>query len=353
MSCPCVVSVVLCTFNRESMLGPAIEGLLGQSASAPPFELIVVDNASTDATRQVVERYMAAAGGRLRYAFEATQGLSDARNAGIRAARADVVAFTDDDVRVAPNWVEVIRRTFDAHPDVDCLGGRTLPEWPSTPPAWLTPLHWVGPLALQDYGDAPVIVDARQAVCLAGANFAFRKQVFDRVGPFSPAYPRSEDTELMIRLWLSGGRAMYVPDMLVHAAVQHERLEKGYHRRWHFNIGRCNARMAFAERSDAGGGLRPALPVLKRVLGVPRFALRQFTAECARWLVTLARRDEARAFWHEVQARSIAGYMLESAAIHRRQRTPTTSAAPVPGNVDNGPVRGQASAIERVMKHPG
>ena len=317
MNDQCAVTVVLSTFNRARLLGPAVERLLDQSVSTTSFELVVVDNNSTDETHAVVREHIAAAGGRLRYVFEGQQGLSYARNAGIRAARADIVAFTDDDVRVGDDWVEVIRAAFERHPHVDCLGGRTLPVWPSPPPEWLTRLHWVGPLALQDYGDDPFIVEAQRALCLAGANFAFRKRIFANIGMFSPDFPRSEDTELMIRLWLSGARALYVPNMLAYAAVQPERLSKAYHRQWHFNIGQCNARMAFEERTTADGGLKPALPGIRRVWGVPLFAVRQLASECAQWLVHWTGRRQAQAFWHEVQARAIVGYMRESAAIRR------------------------------------
>lgn len=310
------VTVILSTFNRAKLLGPAIERLLNHAASSTPFELLVVDNNSTDETLKVVQQHMTAAGDRLRYVFEGQQGLSHARNAGIRAARADIVAFTDDDVRVTDDWVGVIKATFDRYPDVDCLGGRTLPVWPSPPPQWLTRQHWVGPLALQDYGDAPFIVEAQRALCLAGANFAFRKRVFERIGLFSPDFPRSQDTELMIRFWLSGARALYVPEMLAYAAVQPERLSKAYHRRWHFNVGRSNARMAFEERTTSSGGLCARLPGVQRVLGVPLFAVRQLGTQCAQWLRHLAGRRRAEAFWHEVQARAILGYMRESAAIY-------------------------------------
>jgi glucosyl-dolichyl phosphate glucuronosyltransferase len=312
------VTVILSTFNRASLLGPAIERLLKHASSSTPFELVVVDNNSTDGTRDVIHRHMPAAAGRLRYVFEGRQGLSHARNAGIRAARADIVAFTDDDVRVGDDWVGVIKATFDEHPDVDCVGGRTLPVWPSPPPEWLTRQHWVGPLALQDYGEAPFIVEAQRALCLAGANFAFRKRVFERIGVFSPDFPRSQDTELMIRFWLSGARALYVPEMVAYAAVQPERLSKSYHRQWHFNVGRSNARMAFEERTTSRGGLRARLPGVQRVLGVPVFAIRQLGAQCALWMLHWACRRRAEAFWHEVQARAILGYMRESAAIHLR-----------------------------------
>jgi glucosyl-dolichyl phosphate glucuronosyltransferase len=322
----CQVSIVLGTYNRCALLGPAIERLLDQSPSSPPYELVVVDNNSTDSTRSVVEGYMARAGGRLQYVFEPRQGLSHARNAGIAAAKASIVAFTDDDVRVASDWVGVIARTFQAHPDVDCLGGRTLPVWPSPPPAWLTPSHWVGPLALQDYGDRSFILDARRPLCLAGANFAFRKRAFDRVGLFSADFPRSEDTELMLRLWLSGARALYVPDMMVYAAVQPERLEKAYHRSWHMNIGRCNARMKLEERSDREVGLRPTLPEFGRVMGMPLFAVRQLIVEIGKWLLQAVRRRPAEAFLHETRARALVGYMSESRRIYRWSRRPTAAA---------------------------
>lgn len=327
----CSVSIVLSTYNRSALLGPAVERLLDQSPDSPPYELIVVDNNSTDESRSVVQAYMARAGGRLRYVFEPQAGLSHGRNAGIAAARAGIVAFTDDDVRVAPDWVGMIGRAFETHPDVDCLGGRTLPVWPSPPPPWLTRRHWVGPLALQDYGDRPFILDARRPLCLAGANFAFRKRAFDRIGLFSADFPRSEDTELMLRLWLSGARAMYVPTMIVYAAVQAERLQKAYHRRWHTNIGRCNARMKFEERSAPGIGLRLTMPEFVRVMGVPRFAVRQLIVEISKCLVQAARRRPAEAFLHETRARALLGYLRESRLLHRLPRSQDSAGEPAEG----------------------
>jgi glycosyltransferase involved in cell wall biosynthesis len=314
----CSVSLILCTFNRARQLRSAIEHLLAQSPDGPPFELLIVDNNSTDETRSIVEACIAASNDRLRYLFEPRQGVSYARNTGIARAQADIVAFTDDDVRVSRGWVEAIVRAFEAHPLIGCLGGRTLPAWPEPPPEWLTPLHWVGPLALQNYGDRPFIVDARRPICLAGANLAIRKEVFTRIGLFSPDYPRSEDTEFLIRFWLSDGQALYVPEMLVHADVQPERLTKAYHRQWHSNNGRCNARMQFEERSDPVVGLREANPKIARVFGAPRFAFRQLGFEVWRWIgATLAGR-EPEAFYHEIRARSLIGYMRESRAMAGR-----------------------------------
>jgi glycosyltransferase involved in cell wall biosynthesis len=323
------VSVVLSTHNRAPLLGPAISRLLDQTPTSPDYEIIVVDNNSTDDTRAVVEEYARHATRPIRYIFEGRQGLSYARNAGIAAALAPIVAFTDDDVRVSRDWVEVIRNTFDQHPDVSCLGGRTLPVWPSRPPRWLTPLHWVGPLALQDYGERSFIVDSRRPVCLAGANFAFRKTVFDRVGLFSTDFPRAQDTEFLLRMYRAKERSLYVPRMRADATVDPGRLTKAYHRRWHLNIGRCNARMGFEELADPLLGLRESAPDFARVFGVPVFAFRQLGRELCAWVWMSMRGRPGEAFLHETRMRSLAGYILESRAIRRRE-SGAVGAAPTP-----------------------
>ncbi|MGH8639481.1 MAG: glycosyltransferase family A protein, partial [Burkholderiales bacterium] len=120
-----LVSVVLCTFNRSQLLGGAVEALLRQDPETPAYEVIVVDNNSTDATRDVIEGFLP--GGRVRYQFESRQGLSVARNRGIEIARGDIIAFTDDDVRVRPAWVRSIVQAFAEHQDVDMIGGKVQP----------------------------------------------------------------------------------------------------------------------------------------------------------------------------------------------------------------------------------
>jgi GT2 family glycosyltransferase len=314
------VTVVLCTYNRAHILGGAIERLLDQSAGSPPYEIVVVDNNSSDATSRVIAHYAQSTSRRVEYVFEGRQGIAYARNAGIAVARSDLVAFTDDDVRVAPNWVRVIKQTFEAHPEAECLTGRILPVWPSAPPAWLTRLHWVGPLALQDYGDEPMLINATRPLTVAGANFAFRKAVFDRIGLFDTEIARSEDSEFMLRLWRGGSGARYVPEMVLYALVQPERLTKTYHRAWHADVGRCNAHMNFPELISADGSLRSDVPPVRRLMGVPRFAVRQLAQEVFQMFVAAARRREAEAFWHETRARELASYMRESRAVIRHTK---------------------------------
>lgn len=322
MSSPYAVSVVLSTYNRSRLLLTAIERLLRQAPDTPDYEVVIVDNNSTDDTRAVVASLLSMAGGRLRYVFEAQQGLPYARNAGIRAAQGAVIAFTDDDVRVSSHWVRVIDETFAAHAEVECLGGRTLPAWPAPPPRWLTRSHWVGPLALQDYGTTPIVMDARHPRCLAGANLAVRTRVFDRLGGFSPDFPRAQDTEFLLRLYRSGLRALYVPEMLAYASVQPDRLTKFYHRRWHSEIGRFNALMQFEELAHPVLGLRSEVPAVRRLFGVPAFAVRQLAVELWRWAQSTMARRESQAFLHENRARSLVSYMRAARTLSARRSVP-------------------------------
>ena len=95
------------------------------------------------------------------------------------------------------------------------IGGKVLPRWPGPLPRWFSRLQWA-PLALQDKGEAPMVVDAANAApCLIGASFAFRREVFERIGAFDPAFTRAQDREIQVRLWRAKGRGLYVPDMVV------------------------------------------------------------------------------------------------------------------------------------------
>jgi len=146
------ISAVITTYNRSEMLAKALEAVLSQETGGVRYEVVVVDNNSTDDTRATVEALIAKGHSNLRYVFEPKQGIAHGRNAGIAAARGDIIAFTDDDNVVTPNWIATIKRSFAENPDVDFIGGKILPQWIEPPPKWLTVDHW-WPLALLDRGD--------------------------------------------------------------------------------------------------------------------------------------------------------------------------------------------------------
>lgn len=306
------ISVVIATYNRCEMLSRALDSVLNQDAGSVRYEVIVVDNNSIDRTRDVVATLSEGGETRLRYVFEGRQGVAHARNAGIAAAMAPIVAFTDDDVRVAPSWLTEIKRALDEHPDVDSVGGAILPRWPSDPPAWLTRDHWVGPLALQEYGPVPFYVNTERPLSLAAANLAFRKSLFERIGGFNPAFSIGgdhSDTEMLIRLFRNNLQSLYTPRILVTADVQPERLAKAYHRRWFFRAGRAQAQMRFLEIFDRDGRLNEEGLVRETLFGTPAFIYRALLTEGAGWLRATVRRRESVALLRENQLHYLVGYI--------------------------------------------
>jgi glycosyltransferase involved in cell wall biosynthesis len=300
-----LLSVVLSTYNRGDLLTDALQSVLAQKDSlTPPFELIVVDNNCTDRTRHIVGQ-VARDDGRVHYVFEPKQGLSYARNAGLLEARAPLVAFTDDDVRVAPDWVLAIVRAFEEHPGVDMVGGRVLPLWPKEPPGWLTRDHWA-PLALADHGDVALTVRAEHPICLVGANLACRRTVFDNVGGFATDLQRVkngigslEDHEFLLRVLRTGRKGLYDPRIVVHAEIQPNRLERVYHRRWHRGHGHFHALMRSEHMEQTKIGT---------LFGVPAHLYWQALGHLGAWLRARGTGDSARAFDHEVRLRFFAGF---------------------------------------------
>jgi len=318
----CDVSIIIGTFNRCEQLPTAVAACLNQ-VTAATYEVVVVDNNSTDGTRAWVEAQIAGGADRLRYVFEPRQGLPNARNAGILNARGRIVAFTDDDCVVASDWVDAIARTLAARPDVDVIGGKVLPRWPPRIPSWFSRLQWA-PLALQDKGDAPLVIDASNAApCLIGASFAFRREVFERIGLFDPSYTRAQDRELQLRLWEAGGRGLYVPDMQVSVDVPEERLTRKYFRHWYARSGCYASRMRLLDVIDRDGRLISADAKPPRaVLGCPGYVFRGALEHAREYLKATARRDEPTAFYHENRVRFLVSYARERIAGRWRRQDP-------------------------------
>lgn len=269
------ISVVIGTYNRSGMLDRALDSLLHQkmNGSQVRYQVIVVDNNSTDETRKVVDRYMTRGYQNLEYRFEQRQGISFARNCGIANAQAPIVAFTDDDVCVTEDWIANIKVGFDRHPEIDFLGGRILPQWKTPPPAWLNRDQWWA-LSLLDYGDESFYVNADNPLCLPTANASFRSNLFDRFGDFSPDFSGREDHEFLLRLWCNGLSGLYAPDVVVTAEVQPERLRRDYHRRWNTTTGRFNSLMRLNEMMGPDGRLVGEAPGAVTLFGVPAFIYR-------------------------------------------------------------------------------
>jgi glycosyltransferase involved in cell wall biosynthesis len=307
------ITAVISTFNRDRLLSAALESALNQKYTGGRYEVIVVDNNSTDHTRETVESFISKGHRNLKYVFEPRQGVSYARNTGVACAVAPLIAFADDDVEVDSDWLGVIIKKFLEHPEIVCVGGRVLPRWKDKPPRWLTSDHW-SPLALQDYGENELFINSNNPLCLVTANVAFRRHVFSEIGLFEPSLQRvkdglgsTEDAELLQRLWAAGGECLYAPEMIVISEVSAERTTRQYHRRWHTGHGHFYAMMRSEDMEQCSN----------KLFDVPSHLFRQAALDALSWFKNMLLWRHDRAFFQELRLRFFLGFFRTRRRSHR------------------------------------
>jgi len=253
------ISVIVCTHNRASDLERALASVFEQDNRGVAYEIVVVDNRSTDATPQVVERAIEA-GWPVRYVFEQELGLCNARNAGWRAAKGKICAYLDDDALAQPGWLRAIQSAFAAHPDAGVAGGRVDPIWEAQRPSWLSDDVALS-LTIVDWSKAPKLIDDVAMQWLVGANIALPRKTLEEVGGFHPALDRvgnrmlsSGDVFLQKQVMRRGYRCLYDPAIAVHHKVPASRLNQGWFLRRYFWQGVSDAVMQLLEERPSWTG---------------------------------------------------------------------------------------------------
>ena len=216
------ITATICTRNRADYLGKALKSLSAQTLPPSDFEVLVVDNASTDRTVTLVNE-MKTSLPSLRYIFEGAVGLSRARNAAIREARSPYIAFLDDDAVATSHWLEAILTAFDSvQPAPACVGGRIDPIWEAPRPDWL-PDALLGYLTIVNWTAEAVTLDLSSQY-VAGANMAFKTDALRSVGGFNSNLGRvgerllsGEEIHVQRLLAAAGHKLHYEP----RAAVRH------------------------------------------------------------------------------------------------------------------------------------
>jgi glucosyl-dolichyl phosphate glucuronosyltransferase len=312
------VTVLICTYNRSSILSETLDAILAAPRRSDyDVELIVVDNNSTDGTRDVVEQVAARAPIPVRCAYEPRQGKSFALNHGLQMSRGDVIAHTDDDVWPEPEWLDRIVDAFRAN-DITFAFGKVLPRWScQPPPELLLPRArdiW-GPLAILDYGDERVDYLSSESGqhFPVGANLAFRRQTLIDIGGWRTDLGKvnntlisGEDHEIFHRLRRLGGyRGLYDPSIAVRHYVPARRLTRTYFRRWFYWHGKTLARMPQEIFHD----LDPAR--VPHVFGVPRFFYRQFFGQVWNYARVLGGRDALSVLIEELRTVRHLGYFAQ------------------------------------------
>jgi GT2 family glycosyltransferase len=322
MSSSTQVAVLIATYNRASLLGETLDVLA--ASVVPPgmtWEVVVVDNNSSDNTRPVVLSRQDHYPVPLRYIFERRQGRSAALNAALAVTTAPYVLFTDDDVRVAPNWLAAGAQALAD--GWDYVGGPVRPIWDGEPPPWLDLTRgdlW-GTIAILDYGPEPFVFEERRRVPL-GANMGARRSLVRQIGGFRTELGRTtgkrvlgqEVPELLTRARAAGLRGRYVPEMSVDHHVPASRLTRTYFRQWWTGKGYSKALFeAMQPVTEIGLDLRQ----VPHIGSIPRFMAGDALRDLVAWTRAALAHDEQEAFRREMRLAYLVGFLQARGIWHR------------------------------------
>lgn len=244
------LSLIVATYNRSVSLIRALESVAEQNAPLSEWECIVVNNNSTDDTRERFEEFAAAhPDHNFRMVTEMRQGLSYARNRGIGESEAEYIAIIDDDERISPDFITSYISLFDTTPDAVAAGGPIVAEYPSGRPRWMS--HFTErPVANTMYfGDK--VCEFPVGRIPGGGNMAMRRSAVRRYGVFDTSLGYvgeslvgGEESDLFERLRIAEAKYYYVPQAVMYHIIPTEKLTAEYLSRLSFNVGVSQLRRA-------------------------------------------------------------------------------------------------------------
>lgn len=312
-----MISIIIATRDRASLLRDTLDALARQRDPGTDVEVMIVDNASVDATREVVAEAAATLRWPVHYLHEPQAGKSHALNSALRRVRGDLLVFTDDDVLPDPGWLAAYAGVM-GRTGADYAVGRILPLWEAPPPAWMSPALY-GVLAVPDGGTERLrIADGmNHEIMPLGANMAVRRHVVDRIGGWDTGLGKlqgtlrtGEDHEFALRMASAGFVGIYEPTAAVQHRVPGERLQLSYFRRWFYDNGGVEASLEDRYPTTA-----------KYLCRVPRHLWRESLGNLVRLAAAAATLDRAVIVARWMRLTWFAGYVRA-----RWQRQPSAAA---------------------------
>jgi len=239
-----MLTAIICTYNRAKYIGPLLESLAANDLSKKEYEILLVDNNCTDNTREICDAFAKAHKDiQFRYVVEPEQGLSAARNKGIKEAKGDLIVYVDDDALVDAHYLRDYVEWFAAHPETMACGGPIEPMYETQEPGWMSPYTKALLTAWMDYGDK--VREYPKGRYPGGGNAAYRKGVFDKVGLFNTALGRkggnlmgSEEKDIFDKMHSMGMQVLYLPWPVLHHIIPQTKLERDYFDRLTLQIGK-------------------------------------------------------------------------------------------------------------------
>jgi GT2 family glycosyltransferase len=201
-----------------------------QPAPGITFEIIIVDNNSVDNTRDIVRQWQSHDAYQIHYFLEKKQGSSHARNRAVNEAKGTWLWFLDDDIYLDEYWLQAVAESLREYPDAMAMAGMIMLEFERTEPEWLPEVakNYYG---MTRFGDNPRVLKHKEYPI--AANAAIRREVFDQIGLFNSELGRVgcsliswDETELFMRLHMSGSQIIYTPHVIVRHRITKQRLTK-------------------------------------------------------------------------------------------------------------------------------
>lgn len=231
-----VLSIIICTYNREDCILDALLSLKDQTMPESDYEIVLIDNNSNDTTPTLCRNFVITNPQlNIQYIHEAQQGLSFARNTGIERAKGSIIAFLDDDAIAAKDYCQNLVDFFNATPQAMVVGGRIFPKFETEQPSWmpreLTPLY-----STLDLGNE--VREFKQRTYPIGANMAFRNYVFQECGTFNTVLGRvgknllgGEEKDMFFRIRSKKMRVFYLPNAWIFHIIPTARTTKDFIKR--------------------------------------------------------------------------------------------------------------------------
>lgn len=314
------ISVVVCTYNRCESLKETLESVIKQKRRDDfDYEVLLIDNNSTDQTKEFVQGLMRGPDNRVKYVFEKMQGLSFARNRGIGEALGDIIVFTDDDVVLSEDWLLQLWTCFKEN-DCDAVGGRILPVYPEKTPQWIKDHADLlsGPIVKHDYGEETKVYQTPQMKPFVGANMAFRKELYNERGFFridigAGKGTVGDDTEFYFRLARSHKKIFYCGRALVWHPVDEKRMNLRYIAKYKMSFGRylvlIDDQVLAADK-------------LVYYFGIPRYAIREVTQSAFKLLFNIFNKRKFIELWNSLFLH--AGIISQFRRNYKQARQPST-----------------------------
>ncbi|HEV7621852.1 MAG TPA: glycosyltransferase [Flavisolibacter sp.] len=228
------ISVIICSYNRADYIIDALESLYNQDLSKDKFEVLVVDNNSTDNTAGLVRSYISGhPDGHFKYISETSQGASFARNTGAKQALSPLLCFMDDDAVAEKDFLKNILSFFSGHKNASGVGGRIIPRYIPGEPQWMS--HYVSSLVGNfNYSNTTTVFSNNKYPL--ESNMTVRRSDFDILAGFNTLLPGVKGTlriggegkDFFLRLYKLGKTVYYDPSIIVHHVVEVKKLTPDY-----------------------------------------------------------------------------------------------------------------------------